>query len=126
MSVLTVGYRRHERMFHGLPPRPPLNLDPVFVCQNKEEVSDFTNRSSYLRLILRSPADRVPIDQLLVAHIRQVYEMRGEDQQWALATVKELIELLRADYDLLIPTLEAIGDAIPEVGVLASDQNNLY
>lgn len=126
MSVLTVGYRRQQRMFHGLPPRPPLNLDPVFVCQNQEEVSYFTDRPSYLRLILRSPADRVPIDQLLVAHIRQVYEMRGEDQGWTLATVKELIELLRGNYDLLIPTLEAIGEAIPEVEALTSDQNNFF
>ncbi len=41
-------------MLHGLPPRPPLNLDPVELCQDRAEVERFTDGLGYLRLILRA------------------------------------------------------------------------
>jgi hypothetical protein len=114
MSVLAVGYRQNDALIHGLPPRPPLNLDPVFLCQEQEEVCQFTEKPGYLRMILRTVnAGQVPVDQLLVAHIQQCYEQRGRDMSWAMRTIEELIELLRSNYDLLIPTLEAISEAMP-------------
>jgi hypothetical protein len=113
MSVLSIGYRQNGRLSHGLPPRPPLNLDPVFLCREQEEVTQFTEKPGYLRLILRNVGGPVPVDQLLVAHIKECYELRGQDKAWAMRTVDELIELLRSNYELLIPTLEAISDAIP-------------
>ena len=33
MSVLAIGYRLNDRLHHGLPPRPPLNLDPVYLIR---------------------------------------------------------------------------------------------
>jgi hypothetical protein len=115
MSVLTIGFYQNSSLKHGLPPRPPLNLDPVYLCLEPEEVRRFTNRPTYLRLILRSEG-QVAIDQLLLAHIRLTYEQRGNDTDWARATVRELIELLRTDYDLLVPILESVSEAIPELG----------
>jgi hypothetical protein len=113
MSVLSIGYRQNGRLSHGLPPRPPLNLDPVFLCQEQEAVREFTEKPGYLRLILRNFGGPVPVDQLLVAHIKDCYELRGQDTAWAMRTVEELVELLRSNYDLLVPTLEAISEAIP-------------
>jgi hypothetical protein len=116
MSVLSIGYRQNGTLAHGLPPRPPLNLDPVFLCQEQEEVRQFTERPGYLRMILRNVgAGQVPVDQLLVAHVKHCYEQRGQDTAWAMRTIVELIELLRSNYDLLIPTLEAISDALPSL-----------
>lgn len=121
MSVLAIGYRTNDgTLRHGLPPRPPLNLDPVFLCVEQDELIEFTNPTSrntlsYLRLILRAPAGRVPVDQLLVAHVVDTYQRRGEDKTWALTAVSEIIELLRNNYDLLVPTLEALSDALPEL-----------
>lgn len=112
MAVLTVGYEENGVVRHGLPPRPPLNLDPVFLLSGREAVTAFTNRPGYLRLILRA-ANQIPIDQLLVAHIRNTTIERGNDSAWALHTIQELIELLRSNYDLLIPTLEALSDILP-------------
>ena len=114
MSVLAVGYRRNGDLYHGIPPRPPLNLDPVYLCDDSAEVTEFTNKLGYLRLLLRS-GDKLPTDQLLVAHIRHTYQQRGYDAAWANKVVRELIELLRSNYDLLIPTLEALSDALPEL-----------
>jgi hypothetical protein len=116
MSVLAAGYTLNGRLHHGLPPRPPLNLDPVFLCLEREDVIRFTDKPTYLRLILRAAANQVPVDQLLVAHIQLTYRQRGEDVAWAMRTIAELIELLRSNYDLLIPTLEAISEALPELG----------
>lgn len=121
MSVLAVGYRVNGQIKHGLPPRPPLNLDPVALCADAEEVRQFTNNLGYLRLILRAAEGNVPVDQLLVAHITSVYHIRGRDTTWALGVIQELIELLRSNYDTLIPTMEALSEALPELPVLATE-----
>lgn len=119
MSVLAVGYRRDSRVYHGLPPRPPLNLDPAILCEDAAEITHFTDRLGYLRLILRAADLGVPVDQLLVAHVQDMYHRRGDDTLWAAAVIGELVELLRSDYDTLVPVLEAIGEALPELGDLA-------
>lgn len=115
MSVLAVGYSLNGRLHHGLPPRPPLNLDPVLLCRNSEELLEFTGKLGYLRLILRAMNEGVPVDQLLVAHVQQVCDLRGADAAWALTVITELIELLRGNYDVLVPVLEAMGEAMPEL-----------
>jgi len=110
MSVLAVGYTQNGIIRHSLPPRPPLNLDPVELCREQDEIIRFTDNLGYLRLILRAQGGNVPVDQLLVAHISQVHQLRGGDNAWAMRVINELIELLRANYDVLIPTLEAVSD----------------
>lgn len=116
MSVLAIGYRLDGRLTHGLPPRPPLNLDPVYLCQELDEVREFSEQPGYLRLILRAEADRVPVDQLMVAHIQNTFELRGHDLAWARRIVQELSDLMRYDYDLLVPILDALGRTLPEIG----------
>ncbi len=118
MSVLAVGYKVNGQIKHGLPPRPPLNLDPVELCSDAAEIAQFTDNLGYLRLILRAADGNVPVDQLLVAHITNIYHLRGRDTVWALGVIQELIELLRSNYDTLIPTLEALSDALPDLPVL--------
>ena len=116
MSVLAIGYRSQNEIRHGLPPRPPLNLDPVFLCRDQDLVTQFSDDLGYLRLILRAESSGVPVDQLLVAHIRDMYILRGYDDAWALRVIQEIIELLRSNYDVLVPTLEALNAALPGIG----------
>lgn len=115
MSVIAIGYKLHDVITYGFPPRPPLNLDPVTLCQGAVEITRFTDNLAYLRLILRAANSNVPVDQLLVAHINNVYHIRGNDTAWALAAIHELIELLRGNYEILIPTLDALSTAIPQL-----------
>ena len=115
MSVLSVGYDHNGVIQQGFPPRPPLNLDQVFMVLDPDEVAQFTDKKSYLRLILRSADSGIPVDQLLVAHIRSIYELRDNDAPWALKVIQEVIELLRSNYETLIPTLEALSDALPDL-----------
>ncbi len=115
MNVLAVGYQLNGTIRYGLPPRPPLNLDPVQLCADPSEVTLFTNNLPYLRLVLRAVENKVPVDQLLVAHIVNAYQIRGQDTNWVMGVVTELIELLRSNYDVLIPTLEALSEALPNL-----------
>jgi len=124
MSVLAVGYKVDGQIKHGLPPRPPLNLDPVELCSDADEITQFTDNLGYLRLILRAADGNVPVDQLLVAHITNVYHLRGRDTVWALGVIQELIELLRSNYDTLIPTLEALSAAL-ELPVMGTGDERL-
>jgi hypothetical protein len=116
MSVLAIGYRRDGGLYYGLPPRPPLNLDPVYLCQDLDEVSEFSEQPGYFRLILRAAAERVPVDQLMIAHIQNTFELRGHDLVWARRILQELTDLMRYDYDLLVPILEALSQSLPELG----------
>lgn len=115
MSVLAIGYESDGRIVHGLPPRPPLNLDPVELCKEDVDVRRFTEKLGYFRLILRAADGGVPVEQLLVAHLNDAYRVRGEDAEWLQSAVNELIELLRGNYELLVPTLEALSYALPEL-----------
>ena len=36
MSVLAVGYEQDGKIFHLLPPRPPLSLDVIYLCDDKD------------------------------------------------------------------------------------------
>ena len=53
MSVLAVGYEQDGKVYHLLPPRPPLSLDLIYLCDDKD-VARFTStgRFGYLRHIL--------------------------------------------------------------------------
>jgi hypothetical protein len=55
MSVLAVGYEQGGRIFHLLPPRPPLSLDVIYLCDD-EALRRFTSAGhfGYLRHILRA------------------------------------------------------------------------
>ena len=117
MSVLAVGYGQNGRFRHGLPPRPPLNLDPVEICLDQDEVTRFTERFGYFRLILRAAQSGVPVEQLLVAHLLNVHQTRQSDDAWAMAAIVELIEVLRSNYEMLVPTLEALSEAFPNLEI---------
>ena len=70
MSVLSVGYRQDGRIYHLLPPRPPLSLDVIYRC-SPGELREFTSagRFGYFRHVLR--ASDLPVGELLAAHVQQ-------------------------------------------------------
>jgi hypothetical protein len=111
ISVLAVGYRDNGRIFHLLPPRPPLSLDTIFTC-SQDELCRFTaaGRFGYFRHILR--AQDLPVGEILAAHLSaagQAQEKAG-NRQWVMDATQELITLLRDDYTTLMAVLGALGD----------------
>lgn len=113
MSVMTVGYRQDGRISHLLPPRPPLSLEQIFLCDPAELVA-FTSagRFGYFRHILR--AVELPVGELLAAHLGQAAEAqrRAGDPEWINRATQELIVLLRDDYQTLMSVLSALSDAV--------------
>jgi len=110
MSVLAVGYEQDGRIFHLLPPRPPLSLDIIYSCED-QNLARFTSagRFGYFRHILR--ATDVPIGELLAAHLQMAEKAHGKDSaSWMENAVRELITLLRDDYPTLMSVLGALSD----------------
>ena len=118
MSVLAVGYEQDGRIFHMLPPRPPLSLDAIYLC-SQGELGKFTGADGhpepgrrefgYFRHILQ--AQDIPVGEVLAAHILQVKQLTKNDQ-WVEAATRELITLLRDDYPTLMSVLGAMGEVI--------------
>ncbi len=107
MSVLSVGYEQDGKIFHLLPPRPPLSLDVIYLCDNND-LARFTSAGhfGYLRHILR--AKDAPIAEMLAAHIQQAGA--AQPNKWKEDAVHELITLLRDDYPTLMGVLSALSD----------------
>ena len=114
MSVLSVGYELDKAIYHLLPPRPPLSLDIIYLCE-ADEICRFTSagRFGYFRHVLR--AVDLPVGELLAAHIQQAQTAHAAvgDPDWVNAATQELITLLRDDYPSLMGVLGALSDALP-------------
>ncbi len=110
IHVLTIGYGSDGQIHHQLPPRPPLSLDQLFLC-NSEEVARFTSHGyAYLRHILRL-VDQ-PVEELLVAHLSQARRVQDSlgNPNWYEAACQRLIVLLRDDYPRLTQVLDALSE----------------
>lgn len=110
MSVLAVGYELGGKVFHLLPPRPPLSLDVIYLCSDGELRRFVTaGRFGYFRHILQ--AKDIPVGEVLAAHILDV-KQKTKDQGWVEAATQELITLLRDDYPTLMAVLSALREVI--------------
>lgn len=113
LSVLAVGYEQDGRIYHLLPPRPPLSLDVIYLC-SEAEICRFTGagRFGYFRHVLR--AKDLPVGELLAAHLqtaRAAHSAAG-NPGWFDAAARELIVLLRDDYSLLMEVLGSLGEVL--------------
>ena len=106
MSVLAVGYEQDGKIFHLLPPRPPLSLDVIYKCDDKD-IARFTERFGYFRHILN--AKDAPIGEVMAAHILQS-QSAHMDKGWQERATHEVITLLRDDYPTLMSVLGALSD----------------
>jgi hypothetical protein len=106
MSVLAVGYEQNGKVFHLLPPRPPLSLDVIYLCDDKD-LARFTERFGYFRHILN--AQDAPIGEVIAAHILQAQSAHKE-KAWRDKAIQEVITLLRDDYPTLMAVLGALGE----------------
>ncbi len=110
MSVLAVGYEQDGKIHHLLPPRPPLSLDVIYLCEDKD-LARFTDagRFGYFRHILNGKD--LPVGEVLAAHLLQAGKAHGSNgDAWREKAVQELITLLRDDYPTLMSVLGALAD----------------
>jgi hypothetical protein len=115
MSVLALGYSQEGRIYHLLPPRPPLSLDVIYLCE-PHDLIEFTpsGRFGYFRHLLR--AEQLPVGELLAAHFKQAQEVHARigDPTWGERAQQEIITLLRDDYATLMSVLGALSEIYVE------------
>lgn len=110
IEVLTVGFARDGKLYHQLPPRPPLSLDLLYLCDDAE-LARFTGQGNhaYLRHILR--LQDMPVEEILVSHLsaaRYAHEAFG-NIEWYSKACERLVILLREDYPRLTAVLDALS-----------------
>jgi hypothetical protein len=107
ISVLNVGYVEAGTIYHTLPPRPPLSLDPVQLCE-ATTVVDFTQRLDFLRLVLN--ASDVPTEELLAAALKHAASARpaAERYPFLVDAGRRLASLLSHDLPRLQHLLKLI------------------
>jgi hypothetical protein len=99
-SALTIGYARGETFYYSLPPQPPLTLAPIYPMA-EAEVHNFTQRFDFLPLIFG--ADRLPVDDLVSAALRQAALTYPENQRqpYLIQAGRECARFIAADLNRL-------------------------
>lgn len=114
MSIIFIGYSVENKISHSLPPRPPLSLDEMYIC-DPEDLRNFTNAGhfGYFRHII-SEQD-LPAGELLSAHLQAASTAQKIDgnPNWINEAIQEIIIILRDNHELMTNVLGAIGDAFP-------------
>lgn len=110
VDVVVVGSGRGLDVWHRLPAQPPSALDQIYLC-NAAEIVRFTERHDWLRIVLGSI--EAPVDQLLIAAIRQAAQARPPDQRAAyrISAGRELAKLLALDLTRLDSILQGINQS---------------
>ncbi|MFC2065035.1 hypothetical protein ACFLXB_08065 [Chloroflexota bacterium] len=111
MSVVTIGFEKKGAISYLLPPKPPLSLDVIHLCDD-DDLIRFTGAGNfgYFRHILRNKD--LPTGEIFAAHLQQAgsaHNQKGNPGWWQDAT-RELITLLRDDYSTLMEVLSTLGD----------------
>lgn len=96
ISVLVVGYQQGKNTVQGLPPRPPVSLDTLDLCDDAD-IRAFTRELGYLRLILSAP--QLPTDELIIANLLRAANAQAPEirRQFLINAGRELARLLSFD-----------------------------
>lgn len=87
-----------QPFYQHLPPRPPQLHQAVYECDSAE-VIHFTEKLDFLRTLLQM--NGVPVDALVAATIREIYQLRKADREWLVQAGRTLSLYLKDDYDRL-------------------------
>ncbi|MBN1311560.1 MAG: hypothetical protein JXB30_09085 [Anaerolineae bacterium] len=111
MNILAIGFRGYdEQIRHALPPRPPLSLDPVFLC-NPDEIREIAASFDYFRIVLTT--SQVSSEQLLAANLIMAAGTLPENEQYdfLVRAGREAARLLTNDMARLDSLLRLIYPA---------------
>jgi hypothetical protein len=110
ISVVNVGFIEYGTVYHNLPPRPPLSLDPVQLCDD-DCIMRFTQRLDFLRLVLNT--SDVPAEELLAASLLHAARARpkSERYEFLVSAGRRLAGLLSHDLPRLQHLLRLIRPA---------------
>lgn len=93
------------QIYQYIPPRPPQIHQAVYRCES-EEVVYFSESLDFLATLLQ--VINAPVDSLVAATIREIYQMRNCDRSWLIEAGRSISVLLKDDYDRLRMILKQI------------------
>lgn len=110
INVVNIGYRQNGQNYHNLPPRPPMSLDPVYLCDDGT-IREFTEDVDFFRLVLNT--SEVPSEELLAASVKYAAAARLADEQrdFLIRAGRRLAQLLSQDLTRLNHLLRLIKPA---------------
>jgi hypothetical protein len=104
-KVAIVGFQCQDLIYQHLPPRPPQIHQAVYRCEAAEIVK-FSDRLDFLRTLLQIVG--TPVDALVAATIREIYNLRDLERAWLVQAGRMLSLLLKDDYDRLQAILNQV------------------
>ena len=93
------------KIYQYIPPRPPQIHQAVYECQ-PDEIVNFSQELDFLRTLL--DVSHAPVDSLVAAAVREIYQLRKLDRAWLIEAGRTLSILLKDDYDRLRIILKQI------------------
>jgi hypothetical protein len=96
---------KRGKFYQYIPPRPPQIHQAVHRCE-PEDIILFSEKYDFLRTLLGIM--NAPVDPLIAAVIRGIYQLRKADRAWLVEAGRNLSVLLRDDYDRLRMILSQI------------------
>ncbi len=106
-SVLVVGHRQDDKLFHYLPPKPARIHSFVYQCQ-PEEVKEFSQSFDFLNILINTHLP-VSAEELVAASLRQMSVVQEDRQKFLVAAGKELAVLLGGEFNRLKAILKRIN-----------------
>ena len=98
IKVVLVGFGSVGNIYQHLPAQPPQIHQAVYAC-GQEEIENFTNELNFLRTLVQMT--NAPVDELIAAVLRNVYQVRKCDRNWLVQAGRKIRLLLKDDYDRL-------------------------
>lgn len=98
IKVVLLGFSVVGNVYQRLPSQPPQIHQAVYACE-EEEIENFTEELNFLRTLVQMT--NAPVDELIAAVLRNVYQVRKCDRNWLVQAGRKLSILLKDDYDRL-------------------------
>jgi hypothetical protein len=114
-EAVPIAFEREDRIVYVVPPVPPplhYSVEPVAAAQ----LARLTDRFDYLATLTRYQGD-IAAEQIIISHVRAVFEARERDREWLDRAAGEISRLYASEYDRLLPILEAIDPGDEPAGL---------
>ena len=98
-SVLAVGHRQNEKLYHYLPPKPARIHGFVYLC-SPEEVREFSQSFDFLNILVNTHLP-VSADEIIAAVLRRMSATQEDPHAFLVAAGKELAILLSGQFNQL-------------------------
>ncbi len=106
-SVLMVGHRQDDKLYHYLPPKPARIHAFVYLC-SPDEVREFSQSFDFLNMLINTHLP-VSVEEIVAASLRNMSQVHDDSRAFLVAAGKELTVLLGGEFSRLKSILGRIN-----------------